>query len=71
MSANKVIGIVFWSALHAFASFCLMLYLALRIKVNDISDQLSFSAFIGKKTILGKDAILVTNYEHFVIEEPL
>ena len=51
--------------------FCGLLYLTLRTRVIDVSDQEPFSSFINKEIILGQDAILVNNYEHFVHEEPL
>ena len=51
--------------------FCGLLYFSLRTRVNDISNQEPFASFIGKEIILGQEAILVNNYEHFVHEEPL
>ena len=52
-------------------AFCGLLYYTLRTKVADISDQKPFIDFIDKEMILGQDAILVNNYEHFVNQEPL
>ena len=51
--------------------FCGLLYLTLRTRVNNASNQEPFASFIGKEILLGQDAILVNNYEHFVHEEPL
>ncbi len=71
MSPKKLILYIGLILLFLGLAFCGLLYYTLRTKVNDITDKKPFITFVNKQMVLGQDAILVNNYEHFVKEEPL
>ncbi|EDM44425.1 hypothetical protein SCB49_05330 [unidentified eubacterium SCB49] len=71
MNPKKVLLYIGLILLFLGLAFCGLLYYTLRTKVNDITDQKPFTSFVNEKMVLGNDAILVNNYEHFVHEEPL
>jgi hypothetical protein len=71
MKPKKLILYIGLILLFLVLAFCGLLYYTLRTKVNDITDKKPFTTFVNKQMVLGQNAILVNNYEHFVQEEPL